>query len=144
MCQDVNQPLNLKKNVVFHFLEQTGNVGFEVERNGRTFLPVPLVYRKLNPESIRQTDIFSDNGSFTNVIDGKIETSHPVAIFHAVSTRFYRETDVNFELNLYKYTLFDRSWRDLSKVFCLESDQSKRSAGNHSIPIAVNRWRATP
>ena len=97
MCQDVNQPLNLKKNVVFHFLEQTGNVGFEVEGNGRTFLPVPLVYRKLNLESIRQTDIFSGNGSFTKVIDGKIETSHPVAIFHAVSTRFYREIDVKFE-----------------------------------------------
>jgi hypothetical protein len=70
------------------FLEQTGNVGFGVERNGHTFLPVPLVYRKLNPKSIRQTDIFSGNGSFTNVIDRKIETSHPVAIFHAVSTRF--------------------------------------------------------
>jgi hypothetical protein len=81
------------------FLEQTGNVGFGVERCGHTFLPVPLVYRKLNPESIRQTDIFSGNGSFTNVIDGKIETSHPVAIFHAVSTRFLERMDVKLERN---------------------------------------------
>jgi hypothetical protein len=81
-------------------LEQTGNVGFGVERNGRTFLPVPLVYRKLNPESIRQTDIFSGNGSFTKCDRWKkLKRRIQLPFFTQSALGFYKEMDARLDQN---------------------------------------------